>query len=352
MSKIRLTGSYRIPWAESVHYADDEWVILSCGRTIRLLSRHGLQHSLRLPSTYLERACQTARLPRRALRLDKMAVVPVFGDSDTPSLVVVRGGRAYRIEPETGSIAQTLTLRQSRNPMHQSICVTASGIIVQAEYGANPERRGVPVYASRDRGSTWEMVYELPAGSARHVHSCNWDPVDRRIWICTGDFDGENFLLSADEEFMSVEWIGDGSQDWRTCGLLFEPDAVYFGMDSPLESSFVMRLDRKTRILERMQPLPGPVWYSKMLSDGWMLMATAVERGPAVESRRAKIFASRCGTHWVPVASHAKDLWPMPWFKNGTINFADGVQSSKRFFFSGEALRGLDGRVFVGSVGI
>ena len=37
----------------------------------------------------------------------------------------------------------------------------------------------------------------------------------------------------------------------------------------------------------------------------------------------------------------------MPLFKNGVINFADGAQTSDEFYFSAEALAGVDGRVQV-----
>ena len=36
----------------------------------------------------------------------------------------------------------------------------------------------------------------------------------------------------------------------------------------------------------------------------------------------------------------------MPHFKNGVINFADGLQSSSEFYISAEALDDLDGSVW------
>jgi hypothetical protein len=58
------------------------------------------------------------------------------------------------------------------------------------------------------------MVNEFPAGSIKHVHGVYTDPYSDRLWIPTGDFAGECYLYSTDEEFRELMAHGDGQQSW------------------------------------------------------------------------------------------------------------------------------------------
>ncbi len=284
-------------------------------------------------------------MARRALRLDKCNVVPVFCEGgDVRSLIVIRQGRAHLVSTGSGDVRPTLALDQCRNVLHQSICRSGSGHFFFGKYGANPSRVSVPIYRSIDGGESWQEAYSISGGKARHVHGCFWDPYERRVWVSTGDFERENHLLCADEDFEDIEWLGDGSQVWRTCRLLFGPDAVYWMMDSHLEDSYSVRLDRRTRQVTKLQCLPGPVWYAKALSDGFFVAATTYEMGPGVHDTYAHVLVSRDCEHWEDVYQFRHDGLPRRYFKSGVIGFADGEQSSQAFYIFGEALKGIDGK--------
>jgi hypothetical protein len=123
-------------------------------------------------------------------------------------------------------------------------------------------------------------------------------------------------------------------------------------MDSPLQTSHLVRLDRKTRKIEPLREFPGPVWYVKMLADGWCLAASAHEPGPGVQTRFAHLFATNNFVDWTEIARYPKDALPPGLFKAGVVGFADGRQTSNCFNFFGEALRGLDGKSFRGRLSI
>jgi hypothetical protein len=202
----------------------------------------------------------------------------------------------------------------------------------------------VPVYRSLDRGRSWAKVFVFPRGRIRHVHGCHWDPVEQKIWVFTGDFQDECHVLCADREFRNVEWIGDGQQAFRACNAFFEKDAVHWIMDSQLEASFHVRLDRRTRSIEKRTAFPGPVWYSKRLSDGLYLATTAQEVGPGVRDRFAHLLVSRDLVRWEDVHRFDHDGLPNRIFKDGVVAFADGEQASAGFYLFFEAIRGLDGK--------
>ena len=168
--------------------------------------------------------------------------------------------------------------------------------------------------------------------------------MEAKIWVFTGDFAGECYLLVADRDFQQVEWIGDGGQLYRACNAFFEPEAVHWIMDSQLETSYHVVLDRKTRRVERKSAFPGPVWYIKRLSDGIYLAATAQEIGAGVKDNYAHLMASEDLETWQDVWRIEHDHFPKRYFKFGVIGFADGEQSRDGFYLFFEALKGLDGK--------
>lgn len=336
---------HRVAHAEIIHYASAETTISSHANKVRIEHRED-RHVVELPARAWELAPLRFRLSRRALRLDKCNVMPVFEDSRLTAVVVIRQGRVYHVAYPSGTITETLHLRQCRNVLHQSICVSDAGHFYFGEYGSNPSRETVPVYRSIDAGRSWHVIYEFPKGSVRHVHGCHWDPIAKRVWVSTGDFENENVMLSADENFSSPDWHGDGGQAWRTCHPFFLPEAVIWAMDSQLETSHLCRFDRTNGRLEKLQPFPGPVWYGKALTDGWFVLATANEIGPGVKDDSSHVFASRDALDWQPVLRVRHDGFPKGYFKFGVIGFADGAQSSREFYLFAEALSGMDGRAY------
>jgi hypothetical protein len=304
---------------------------------------NGIESRIQLPSHDFGMLGKS-RLLRRALRLDKCNALPVGPTQD--NLVVIKNSNVYHYDASRGTLSKTMRLSSCRNVLHQSICSIENTRIYFGEYGSNAKRNTVSVFGSSDGGVSWQTVFQFPEGSIRHVHGCYWDPYEERLWILTGDFRGECYMLVANEQFTELEWLGDGSQLWRAVNVFFEPNRVVWVMDSQLETSHIVVLDRKTRETRTGESFPGPVWYTKRLSDGFYLAGTACELGPGVKDKYSHLMLSKDLIHWSEVSRFHHDGWPMRYFKFGVIGFADGVQSSDSFYIFGEALNGLDGRVY------
>ena len=301
----------------------------------------GWVHRFSLPQSFAKSFLSPFRLCRRAFRLDKSnAVLNAKGDG----IVLLHQGGIYFYNLADKNIQRTGKLRQGRNVLHCGVAVTKWGIYF-GEYGRNTARHPVPVHCSRDDGRSWEVVHEFSA--IRHIHGVYSDPYSDRLWITTGDFAGECYLVSTNEDFTDVVIYGDGSQAWRSVTLFFQPDRIVWAMDSQLETSYLYIFERKTAELIRHRPFPGPVWYGKQLADGWTLLQTTVEVGAGVKSDFSHVFASRDLIEWQEVGRFRKDCWPKRYFKSGVISFADGHQISDDFVLFGEALKGLDGCAYL-----
>lgn len=330
----------RLDGEEIVHYYDKTCMITSRHRQVTV-RRQGRSDKIRLPSVQAD-VFGFSRLARRALRLDKCNVLPV--GENAKALVLVRKSRVYFCNLEDGILHQTLTLSNCRQLLHQSIARVGEHELFMGEYGGNPKRCQVPVYRSQDAGRSWETVFKFAAGSIKHIHGCYWDPWWERLWVLTGDFSGECWMLVADRDFKDVQWLGDGEQVWRAVNLFFMEDRVVWLMDSQLEENKLVTYDRRSGDIDVGIGLPGPVWYIKRLHDGRYLAGTACERGPGVKDGYAHLLYSPDLSTWSEVARFAHDGFPRPYFKNGVIGFAEGKQSTEDFVLFGEALHGLDGR--------
>ena len=311
-------------------------IIVSTGRRFEA-TVDGAVHRFTLPLSPWLAWGLCCRLWRRSLRLDgSNAVLNARRDG----IVLLYQGCMHFYDLERRSLRRTGALRQCGNVLHRGIAVTPRGIYL-GEYGRNPQRRPVPIYRSSDDGRSWDVAYEFPAGSIRHVHGVYADPYSDRLWIPTGDRAGECWLVSADYDFTDVVRHGDGSQAWRAVTLFFEPDRIVWAMDSEGETPHLQVFDRSTGALARGRAFPGPVWYGKRLADGRALLQTTVEIGAGVRRAQACVFTSSDLDHWREVACFDKDRWPMRWCRFGVVGFADGHQTAEDFVLFGEALQGV-----------
>lgn len=323
---------------EIVHFASDDLVISSFHNKV-FIKTNGQESMVRLPGDRWKWIFSLLRIGRRAFRLDKCNVIPV-----KDGLVIIRQGIVYHYDIEKTKLTPTLKLKNCRNILHQAMLVLENGDIYFGEYGNNSSRSEVPLYRSQDFGHSWQRIYTFPAGKIKHIHGCYWDPYEKKIWVCTGDFAGECYILSADPDFQNIEWIGDGQQVFRMCNAFFKPDSIHWIMDSQLEDSYHIRMDRKTRWVQKLTLFPGPVWYIKQLEDGFYLAATAQEIGWGVHDNQSHLMVSRDLVNWEDIQQFAHDGLPKRFFKFGVVAFADGPQTSRGFYLFGEALKDLDGK--------
>ena len=324
---------------EIIHFAENEILISSKYRVVSY--RDGaIEDTIKLPETNLiKRFFGLFRMSRRLLRLDKCNVF-----YHNKNLVIIRQGIVYHYDYISKKLKKTLALRNCRNVMHQSINSTPEGYIYFGEYGANNERNTVPVYRSIDGGLSWQEIYTFPEKSIKHIHGCYYDKYTDKIWVCTGDFKDESWILVGNKDFTEVKKIGDGQQKYRTCSIIFKEDKVHWLMDSPIEPSYHIIYDRKTEEIEIGQKLMGPAWYTKKIDEDTYLASTTREIGLGVLDNNAHLYITKDLKNWISIKQFEKDNLTMKYFKFGIIGFADGNQSLDNVYLFLEALKGLDGK--------
>jgi hypothetical protein len=329
---------------EIIHFVEGSTHISSKYRTIYY--KYGNEHfEIVLPDSNLNKVLGKFRLLRRLFRLDKCNVFKVNKD-----LVIIKRGKVFLYDFEFGSLKLTLKLKNCRNLLHQSICSNSKGYIYFGEYGRNKNRNSVPIYRSTDLGNSWSIIYTFPPNTVKHVHGCYFDKFTDKIWVCTGDFENENFIICSDENFENVNYIGDGSQRFRAVNLIFKEDKVHWLMDSQLEYSYHIEYNRNSQSTKAKYFFKGPIWYIKELESKYYLAATAQEIGVGVLDKKVHLYCSKDLENWFEIAEFEHDGLPKRFFKFGVIGFADGEQFLDDFYMFFEAIRGFDGKIINCSV--
>jgi hypothetical protein len=201
--------------------------------------------------------------------------------------------------------------------------INSDGTVYFGEYFQNSKRHKVDLYRSTDNITSWEVAYEFGPGQIRHVHAVQKDPYSDKLWVCTGDNDEESMVAWSDDSFKTIHKIGQGSQLWRVCQLIFTEDAVLWGTDNGSDDvAGIYRWDRKSSEMQKLQTIEGAVFFGTRLKNGTIVMSTDREGMKNEKDDKTRLFIisgenkiknAECGT-W----NHKK---PGFWFKYAQLRF-------------------------------
>ena len=228
-------------------------------------------------------------------------------------------------------------LRGTR-PLH--IASTPDDHVFWGEYFDNPARDEVHIYASTDRGCTWEVAYTFPRGAVRHVHNVVYDEWAHCLWVLTGDSGSECRILRVSCDFRNVDVILSGHQQARAVALVPTPDGLYFSSDTPLESNHVYRLDRGGTLTELAKLSSSSIYGCR--AGGGIFFSTMVEPSRANRDRNVRLYGSLDGFRWCDLMGWKKDFWPMSLFQYGNAVFPDGRNATEFLALTTVAVDGDD----------
>jgi hypothetical protein len=232
--------------------------------------------------------------------------------------------------------------------MRFGVTADQNGDVYLGEYYSNKERGPVRVLTVDGDGRLGTR-FKFPSGTVRHVHAIHFDPFSGDLWLTTGDYGQENRIFRSDDGCISFQLVGSGDQSWRTTCLLFKAEAVFWGMDSPLERCFVFRWDRRTKERTAVSELPGPVWHGATNEAGWLMFSTAAEPTLTLGCPEATIFAAQDGKPFEQVAHYRKDRWPSI-LQFGLVYFPTGTAPDDLVVFATSALQGADNTMFIARI--
>lgn len=136
-----------------------------------------------------------------------------------------------------------------------------------------------------------------------------------------------NAASCASCDFSQVETVLQGNQQARAVALVPMHDALYFSSDTPLESNFIYRLDRRGN-LSRVIPISSSSIYGCRAANH-IFFSTMIEPSETNLDRQVRIYASdQSAQNWQPQLAWEKDLWPQRFFQYGNAFLPDGENST------------------------
>jgi hypothetical protein len=262
------------------------------------------------------RSTLTCRLVR-----DGFHALAVLGDQ---TMVAAVPGAIVTCTPANKEFHPTHKIQRGTRPLH--ITAVPNGNIYWGEYFDNRGRAEVHIYASTDRGQTWQVAHTFPAGAIRHVHNIIYDRHADRLWILTGDEGAECKILRADRDLSHIETVLSGNQQARAVAAVPTKDALYLATDTPFEQNHILRLDRTGQV-ETVADLASSSIFGCQTANA-LFFSTMVEPSPANPTREVHLAGSADGTNWQILARWQKDALPMHYFQYGNAMLPDGVNST------------------------
>lgn len=278
-------------------------------------------------------------LTRRFLRAE---ITGLYTLSNGDRIAVVKKGLFIKNKREK-VFKKCLSMPRGSKPLN--LCFAPSGNIYFGEYFQNIDKQAVNIYCSKDNAQTWDIAYTFKTGNINHIHGLFFDKYTNRIWVATGDRENECIIGYTEDEFKTFKEVFRGGQEYRTCQLFFYNDFIVFGTDTQYEQNVIKKFDRKTLEITELQKVQGSVIKGGQVGDV-AFISTTVEPSKVNTDKYAHLWVTKDGLHWEERYKAKKDWLPATLFQFGTFEFPQyyGIEKLERLYFSGRALKGLDGK--------
>lgn len=328
----RISGLRALAWSGNVLFASRGYELLRA----RIGNAEQGVHWESVAKFSAPFKCRFTAMHRLSARLFRdgfhaLAVLPAGG------IVAAVPGAILTRNPSESEFRVTHSVTRGKRPLH--IAAVPTGAVYWGEYFDNANRDAVHIYASTDAGESWHVAFTFPKGAIRHVHNIVYDPWSDCLWVLTGDYGDECRILRASCDFTQVEVVLQGKQQARAVAAIPAADGLYFSTDTPLESNYIYRLDRR-RELTQLASISSSSIYSARVGNH-LFFSTMVEPSKVNRDLRVRIYAADIASpsSWQPILEWQKDPWHMALFQYGNAFFPDGENTTPYLAVSTAAVK-------------
>ena len=133
-------------------------------------------------------------------------------------------------------------------PYFNELAVSPSGNIYLGEYITTARPHVVRILQGSNDGKNWKVQHTFESGEIFHIHSIYWSNLLDSLIIATGDRPEEIKLLKTDDEFKTLEVIGEGDQGWRVVSIAETEDLLFWGADNDQTGAHIYSLNKGKRV--------------------------------------------------------------------------------------------------------
>lgn len=299
-----------------------------------------------LPRSSLRRLAEKSRLACRLVRQEIRALAVL------PDGTHVASNREGIFHGREGDPIMTRCAVENEGlpvmpPMR--ISVGPGDLVLWGEYGSPRKPRDVRLFASRDGGRSFQAFHTLEAGSVLHVHNIVYDAPRDHFWVLAGDHDAEPGIGQLSSDLARFEWFVKGEQRYRACEIFDFGDRLLYATDTEMEQNGLVSLDKSSGRIEWLRDFEGSCIYACRFGDLYAI-TTAVEPSPVNLDAWVSLWLSRDGVTWKRAYRAEKDRWNAHYFQFGSLILPSGTSDQDLIFFSGQAVKGIDGKTLVARI--
>ena len=277
------------------------------------------------------------KLTRRLLRAE---ITSLYTRSDGTQLALAKKG-IFRRSKDEKVFVKICSIPRGSKPLN--LCVTPTGTIYFGEYFQNIDNLPIHIYKLSVEDGGLENIFTFGQGEINHIHGLFFDKYTNRIWVVTGDAEHECIIGYTEDEFRSFVEMFRGGQEYRCCQMFFYEDYIIYCTDSEFIENSIKCIDRKSLEIKVLCNVTGSVIKGGQ-NGNISYFSTNVEPSQVNMDKKAHIWMSKDGLHWEDKYSAEKDIYPAI-FQFGSFEFPHyETPISNRLYFSGRALKGLDGK--------
>ncbi|MBO7110330.1 MAG: hypothetical protein J6W18_00110 [Bacteroidaceae bacterium] len=280
----------------------------------------------------LSRCCLT----RRFFRAE---ITGFYTLSNGIQLAIAKKG-VFRRSASGKTFVKICSIPRGSKPL--TIVEKTSDEIFFGEYFQNVEKVPVHIYSLDVNTGELKVVYTFDQGEINHIHGLFRDSYTNRIWVVTGDDDGECIIGYTEDNFAHFIEVYRGGQEYRCCQMFFYPEFIVYATDSQFIPNTIKRIDRKTLDITPLKAVQGSVIKGGQAGNVSFL-STTVEPSLVNKDQYAHLWITKDGMHWEERYKAKKD-WMPAIMQFGTFEFPHYEKEPKdRIYFSGRAVESLDG---------
>jgi hypothetical protein len=300
------------------------------------------QFITRMPCRPRRRIVTRLRLAARLLRHE----VRALGVLSDGSLVAANRHGVYYAAVDQPVMTRA-TVEDTSRAIYPPMCITVGprDRILWGEYDSRTAHgHPISLFVSDDRGHSFRVARTFPGGEILHIHNLCYDATLNQYWLLAGDHNHEPGIGLLSSDLSSFVWLAKGQQRYRAVDVFDFGDHLIYGMDSEKEANYIVAMDKKSGHVETIAPIEGSCIYAARFG-GWYAISTTVEPSAVNKGRDAVLYLSRDGHRWRDVLRAPKDAWHARYFQYGSLVLPRGASSRETIAYSGQALRGLDGKL-------
>jgi hypothetical protein len=333
--KNRFKGFRVLKWYENYLYASKGYYLFKIeGKKLLETSNMNWEEVGFFKPDFLRNLGSKNRMSARLLR-SGFKCLTFYEDK----IIAVIGKHVAVLEKDSKEFKSTFKIKKAPRPL--GMTVTTDGNIYFGEYSGNKKREVISIYASKDGGYMWQIVYTFPKGTIRHIHNIFYDSFDDCLWIITGDEDSESKIIRADKDFNSMEIVYEGNQQSRAATMIVEKDYIYYATDTPHEQNHIYRIEKRTGQRKNLAKISGPSMYSCKVA-GMYFFSSAAEPGEYYYPA-ACVWGSPDGKKWNKLIESYKDIWHPEYFQFGNFFLPKGTTEYKILATTASAVKRIDG---------